>query len=199
MTDVKKEEYSNYRKIFITFILLSFAEGLFYPFLVMFLSERGGIAIMGAGLGISIISESFGSYFAGELSDRYGRKLFLMISLIIGIFAFLAYPLLAIINIDHMIFVVGLIITLIIDGFISGMWSTVEAAYLGDITHKTYRGKMLGTYWGVGGIVFGLAMIGAGYIGIRIDFLTIAIIAAIIYLIAIGLLVQIKDTKIMQK
>ena len=189
----KIEGYSNYKKMFIVCVLTAFADGLFHPFLIAFLFDMGGMALMGSGLGISMIADSFGAYFAGKLSDKYGRKPFLLISLIVSVFVFLAFPLIVIIEINPVIIVSGIIILLIISGLTSGMWDTVEAIYLGDITHIAYRGRMMGTYWGASGIIFGFAMIGAGLLGVHIDFLLIAIVVALIYLVAIALLFKIKD------
>ena len=184
----------SYKKMFLICALTSFVDGLYYPFLIAFLVEIGGTTLMGLGLGLITIADSFGTYFAGKLSDDYGRKPFLLTSLIIGLFVFLSYPLIGMIENNQIFIYTGLILLFIIDGITEGMWGTVEAVYLGDITHITHRGKMLGSYWGVSGIIFGIAMIGAGFLGVYINFLTVAIIAAIIYLVAISLLFQIKDT-----
>jgi MFS family permease len=190
----KKEDYTNYKKMFLICAMIEFADGLFYPFLIAFLFEKGGMPLIGSGFGMMMIAESFGTYFAGKMSDEHGRKPFLIASLIISVFVFLAFLLIAMIEIDRMIAFFVLIIILIVDGITSGMWGTVEAVYLSDITHITQRGKMMGTYWGVGGIIFGMAMIGAGFLGVYINFLTIAIIVACIYLVSIALLFKIKDT-----
>jgi len=190
----KEKSSPSYKKMFLICAMASFVEGLYYPFLIAFLFEIGGTPLTGLGLGIITIAESFGTYFAGKLSDEYGRKPFLLISFIISVFVFLAYPLIGMIEIDKIFIYSGLIVLFIIDGITDGIWGTVEAVYLGDITHIAHRGKMLGSYWGVSGIIFGIAMIGAGFLGMYINFLTVAIIAAIIYLMAISLLFQIKDS-----
>ena len=190
----KEKSSPSYKKMFLICAMASFVEGLYYPFLIAFLFEIGGTPLTGLGLGIITIAESFGTYFAGKLSDEYGRKPFLLISFIISVFVFLAYPLIGMIEIDKIFICSGLIVLFIIDGITDGIWGTVEAVYLGDITHIAHRGKMLGSYWGVSGIIFGIAMIGAGFLGMYINFLTVAIIAAIIYLMAISLLFQIKDS-----
>lgn len=74
-----------------------------------------------------------------------------------------------------------------------GFWNTVEAVYLADITHKTSRGNKMGSYWGIAGIITGGAMLGAGLLGLYIDFLAVSFIVAFIYLSGFLMLFRIKE------
>ena len=53
----------------------------------------------------------------------------------------------------------------------------------------------MGTYWGVGGTIFGAATIMAGFVGLYIDFLSASIAVAVIYLAGIVILLRIKESK----
>ncbi|MCL0042623.1 MFS transporter [Thermodesulfovibrionales bacterium] len=187
-----KGDSSNYKTIFIANVLLSFTEGLYYPFLIVFLYHLGGMPLIGSGLGLILISESIGSYLAGRGADRYGRKPFLLISSIVSVAVFISYPLLPLLETPGLVFVV-LFLIFFVDGIIGGFWNIAEAAYLADITSKATRGSRMGSYWGAGGVVFGVAMIAAGFLGLHIDFLTVALIVAFIYLSGVFLLLSIKE------
>lgn len=185
----------NYKAIFVANSIVSFADGFYYPLLLVFLSEIGGLPLMGLGMGIIIIFDSLGSFIAGELSDIHGRKPYLVASALISPVIYIAYPLLPLLeaaNRDMMLTV--LVIILIIDGVTDGVWDTVEAIYLGDITVKVFRGSRMGTYWGVGGAIFGAATIIAGFVGLHIDFLSASIAVALIYMAGIVILLRIKES-----
>jgi MFS family permease len=191
---ISKKDSANYKTIFIANSILSFADGLYGPFLIGFLHGFGGIPLLGAGLGLILIFNSIGSYFAGKLADKYGRKPFFLVISVLSIAIFIAYPLLPLLQeIDHRIMLFALFLIFVVDGIADGAWGTVEAVYLADITSRVSRGSKMGSYWGVGGIITGAAMIGAGFLGLHIDFLTVAIIVAFIYLSGILILLRIKE------
>ena len=189
-----KDNAGNYKTIFVANGILSFADGLYYPFLIAFLYGLGGIPLLGAGLGLVLIFESLGSYFAGKWADKYGRKLFFLLSSIISIIVFLAYPLLPLIDeTGRSLMFSVLFLTLIINGIVDGFWGIAEAAYLADITSKVSRGRKMGSYWGVSGLITGAAMLGAGFLGLYIDFLTAALIIVLIYSSGFIMLLRIKE------
>jgi len=189
------KDAANYKTIFIANSILSFADGLYYPFLIGFFYHLGEVPLLGAGLGLILIFESIGSYFSGKLADKIGRKPCFLISAALGVAVFISYPLLPFleeaIGRNLMFFILFLII--IIDGMADGFWNTVEAVYLADITHKTSRGNKMGSYWGIAGIITGGAMLGAGLLGLYIDFLAVSFIVAFIYLSGFLMLFRIKE------
>lgn len=192
---LQKNDYKSYKTIFAANAILSFADGLYYPFLIYFFLDIGGMPLMGAGLGIIIIFGSIGSYFVGRLTDIHGRKPYLLVSAVVSLVVYISYPLLPSLGkISYELMFSVLIVILIINGITDGFWSTVEAIYLGDITVKAFRGRRMGTYWGASGIVFGIAMMGAGFIGIHIEFFTVAIVVAFIYLIGISMLFRLEES-----
>jgi len=187
-----KDNPGNYKIIFIANALLSFAAGFYYPFLIVFLYHLGGLPLTGTGLGLILIFTSVGNYFAGRGADKYGRKPFFLISSIVSIAVFISYPLLPLLETSGLMFV-ALFLIFLVDGLTDSFWNIAEAAYLADITSKTSRGSKMGVYWGTGGAIFGAAMIGAGFLGLYIDFLTAAIIVVFIYLSGFLILLRIKE------
>ena len=191
---MSKSNSRNYKIIFTANGILSFADGLYYPFLIGFLYGLGGIPLLGTGLGLALIFESIGSYFAGKLADKYGTKPFFIISSVASITVYIAYPLLPFIDeTGRSLMLSALFLILIIDGISDGFWGTVEAVYLADITSKTTRGSKMGSYWGAGGLITGAAMFGAGFLGLYIDFLTLALIVVSIYFAGVFILFRIKE------
>ncbi|MBT9163185.1 MAG: hypothetical protein DDT24_00089 [Chloroflexi bacterium] len=187
-----KDNPSNYRTIFIANTLLSFADGLYFPFLVAFFYRLGGIPLTGSGLGLILIFESIGGYFAGRGADKYGRKSLFLISSIVSIVVYISYPLLPLLEPPNLRFLVLLLI-LLVDGMANGCWHTVEAVYLADITSETSRGKKVGVYLGAGGAISGVAMLGAGFLGMYINFLTVALMVVFIYSSGFLILLRIKE------
>lgn len=146
----------------------------------------------GVGLGIVTVMDSLGTYFVGMLVDRYGRKPFLVMSAALSVGVYLAYPLSQYLNVPWQYGV--LLLVLMLDGLTDGFWDTIEAVYLGDVTRRAFRGRSMGTYWGLGGVIFGAAMMAAGLLGIHLRFLTVAIGVVVIYLLGIMVLLGIEET-----
>ncbi len=184
----------NYKIMFIANAILSFADGLYYPFLIGFLYNIGNIPLTGAGLGLILIFDSIGSYFAGKWADKYDKKLYFLLSSIVSIIVFIAYPLLPLLErIDHNFMLIVLFALVFIDGITDGAWDTIEAIYLADITSKASRSNKMGFYWGAGGAISGVAMLSAGFLGLHINFLTAALIVVLIYLSGFLMLLRIKE------
>jgi len=195
MNITQSRQDKNYKAILTANAFVSFADGFYYPLLLAFLIDIGDVPLLGLGLGIIIIFDSLSSYVAGKLSDTHGRKPYLLACAIISPAIFIAYPLLPLLGqVSRELMLTALILLLIIDGIADGVWDTVEAIYLGDITVKVFRGSRMGTYWGIGGTIFGAATIIAGFSGLHIDFLTSAIIVSLIYLAGIFMLLRIKES-----
>ena len=67
----------NYRLYLVASIITSFAGGIFGPFYVLFIRQKGGgIESFGIAMGLLLFFQSLMSYFAGKYSDKLGRKPF---------------------------------------------------------------------------------------------------------------------------
>jgi len=181
-----------FQTIYLANILLSLAEGFYYPFLIVFLYEMEGILAAGVGLGIITVMSSLGSYYLGRLVDRYGRKPFLVASAVLGVGIYLAYPLSQYLNTPWQYG--ALVLVLMLDGLTEGFWDIIEVVYLSDVTRRASRGRSMGSYWGVGGVIFGAAMIAAGWVGVHLHFLTVAIGVAVLNLLGIWVLLNLEES-----
>jgi len=52
----------------------------------------------------------------------------------------------------------------------------------------------MGSYWGVGGVIFGAAMIAAGWVGVHLNFLAVAIGVALVNLLGILVLLNLEES-----
>lgn len=162
----------NYRLYLYSNIIMSFAGGIFGPFYVLFIQQKGnGLENFGIAMGLLLIAQSLSAYFIGKYSDAFGRKPFFLAEGYISTITLLLY-----------LFVQQtwqLYLLQIINGLTSGARSTAEISFLGDITEKKSRGRDIGVYSALTGIVAGLALIFGGYVvgifGIEIIFILVGI------------------------
>lgn len=177
---------SNY-KIFLTASsILSFAIGFYSPFFIIFIQKLGGgdIKQFGFSIGLMALAFSVTSYFTGKYSDKFGRKIFLVIggftfSIVIILYTFVET-------------IIQLNILQIVYGAVNALYMTMETSFLGDITEKKTRGLNIGKYRALTGLFEALAIMGGGYLISFIGFKLIFYIAAIFIIIATLLLVQLK-------
>src|SRR3989338_5295527 len=74
------QKLGNYRLFLLSNSSLAFALGLFMPFWIVFLQDFGGsIEQFGFSIGLMMLAQSITSYFVGRYSDKFGRKVFLII------------------------------------------------------------------------------------------------------------------------
>ena len=162
----------NYRLYLAASVITSFAGGIFGPFYILFVRQKGGgIENFGVAMGLLLLFQSLMSYFAGRYSDKFGRKpLFLLEGYLSG-FVVLFY------------LFVGQIWQLyalqIINGLLAGIHGTAEVSFLGDITKFGSRGERVGKFHATTGVVAALAMMASGYLvatmGLRVIFILMAI------------------------
>ena len=113
--------------------------GFVVPFLPIYARELGasgfdlGILVAGFSLSMGLCQP-----FAGSLSDKYGRKTFLMAGLAIFSSCGFAY------TISQS--VMDITIIRFIQGFGAGMVFPVAMAYMADLTPPTYEGRYMGIF-----------------------------------------------------
>ena len=164
-----------------------FGAGIVFPFYIIFINEIGAnFTQFGTAFGIFTISAALVHKYIGNLSDRIGRKIFLLMSNWGMAFLFLLFPIIT------QIWQVYLLQAVL--GIFGAMQKTGEKAIVGDFTDKEKRGSIIGRYHGWIAVFSGFAVILGGYI---IDFLTLSAIFYIgsVVLFVAGLSVlKIKET-----
>jgi len=165
-----------------------FGAGIVFPFYIIFINEIGAnFSQFGMAFGLFTISAALVHKYIGDLSDRIGRKIFLLISNWGMAFLFLLFP---IVTEIWQIYFLQIIL-----GVFGAMQKTGEKAIVGDFTDNEKRGGLIGRYHAWIAVFSGFAVILGGYI---IDFLTLSAIfyAGSIVLFAAGLSnLKIKEKK----
>jgi len=146
-----KDQQHNYRTFLIANTIQALAGGIFIPFFIIFLFEgTGGLDVFGFAMGLMAFAYAVTSYYIGKYSDKMGRKKLLILSgfvlaLVIVLFTFVTS-------------LAGLFLLLALAGIARSVESTLEATYLGDITEKKTRGKNVGKYKAIIGVIAAISM-----------------------------------------
>ena len=161
----------NYKVFLLSHSAMSFALGLFMPFYIIFIHDFGGsIESFGFAIGLMILAQSLTSYYVGRHSDRFGRKGFLIASGFATTIVIIVYTFIT--SLTH------LYLLQIIIGITQAMQMTMKTSLLGDVTQKVSRGKEIGKYYAITGVMAAIAMMGGGYLvselGIKIIFYIVA-------------------------
>src|SRR5271157_5684139 len=148
METIKKR---NLRIFILSSSLFAFAVGLFGPFYYIFINKIGGsIENFGIAVGLVVLSEALVSLFVGKYSDKYGRKLFLILG---GYASAILVFLYTIISSIWQLYLLQ-----IFYGLIISLSTTSETSFLGDITEKETRGTDIGKYNAFVGIAEAIAI-----------------------------------------
>jgi len=179
----------NYKIFLAASSILSFAIGFYSPFFIIFVQKLGGgdVRQFGFSVGLMAFAFSITSYLAGKYSDKFGRKIFLIISGISLSGVIILYTFIKT--------TIQLNILQIVYGIINALYTTMETSFLGDVTEKTSRGLNVGKYRAFTGLFEALAIMGGGYLVGSLGFKSIFYIASGLILIATLILSRIKTEK----
>lgn len=168
---LKKLKLDNFGYLLISSAIGAAVWGVLGPFYVLYLQKLGGgIENFGFAFGLFTIANSVTSYFVGKYSDKFGRKPFLIVtSFAYGIFIF-SYTLVT--------SLMQLFVLQVLFGITDSAWKISETAFLGDITKKKHRGRVLGKYNFVVSMLMGIAMLFSGILVGRMGFEIIFYITA---------------------
>ena len=145
----------NFRYLLISSSMGALVGGIFGPFYVLYLQKLGGgFENFGFAYGLFAIAASIASYVVGKYSDKFGRKPFMILMNF-------AYAI-VIISYTFVTSVAQLFVLQVLFGAIDSAWKISETAFLGDITKKKHRGRVLGKYGMVLGLLSGIAMLFSG-------------------------------------
>lgn len=139
---------------------------LVFPFYIIFIKEIGAnFSQFGIAFGLFTISSALVHKIIGKSSDKFGRKIFLIINSWGMAAIFLLFPL-----VTKIWQVYSLQVIL---GVFGAMQRTSEKALVADFTDGHDRGEKIGTYHGWLAICSGIAVIIGGYIA---DLFTFSIV-----------------------
>jgi MFS family permease len=186
---MKKERLrrKNFKIFILSNSLLALAVGLFGPFYYIFINDFGGsIENFAIAAGLLVLSGALFSLFAGRLSDKIGRKPFLIIG---GFASALVVFLYTIIDSNWQLYILQ-----IFSGIITAGFETAEGAYLGDLTdHSKKRGEEVGKYDAIVGVFEAGAIFIGGIIAGRFGFEIIFYIVSIISLISTFVMMKLRE------
>ncbi len=177
------------KNIFIAISLAIFSSmlgvGIVSPLLPIYAKTLGATGIQ---LGIVFagfsIARTISMPIIGKASDRYGRKLFICIGLLIYAFMSIGYVISK--TIPH------LLLVRFLQGFAAGMILPIATAYIGDIAPKGKEGKYMGLFYSSFFAGFGVGPIIGGTIsdtfGINFAFYLMGSLNLIAFFLALFLL-----------
>ena len=136
--------------------LILFGSSMVFPYYVIFIKEVGAnFTQFGFSYALFAISSAFIHDFAGRLTDRFGRFLFLAISSWGTAFALVFFPAVTAI---YQIYILQIIM-----GVFGAFQKTAEKTLIADITDYNGRGRQIGRYHAWTTLFSGLAIVIAGY------------------------------------
>lgn len=152
---LKLPKLDNFSYLLISSSMGALVGGIFGPFYVLYLQKLGGgFENFGFAYGLFAIAASIASYVVGKYSDKFGRKPFLILTSFAYAIIIVSYTLI--------VSVVQLFVLQVLFGITDSTWKTSETAFLGDITKKKHRGRALGKYLMVIGLLSGITMLFSG-------------------------------------
>jgi MFS family permease len=176
----------NFRYLLISSSMGALMGGIFGPFYVLYLQKiGGGFENFGFAYGLFAIAASITSYVVGKYSDKFGRKPFLILTNF-------AYAII-LVSYTFVTSVMQLFVLQILFGITDSAWGISETAFLGDITKKKQRGRVLGKYDMVLGLLRGIAMLLSGILVSRMGFEIIFYLMAATDLVSVVPLLFIKE------
>lgn len=188
------------RKIFATLFFSLFATitgvGIVVPLLPVYAHSMGASGIyIGLIFGAFSLSRTFFLPYFGRLSDRKGRRPFIVIGLLAYTFASLAF----IFSTD----VTHLIVVRFLQGIASAMIMPVVQAYVGDITPPGSEGYLMGAF--NMSLFFGLSLgpVAGGlindHLSLQAAFVCMGLLSLVGFVLAVWLLPPTRDEAVLQR
>ena len=146
--------------------IVLFGTGIVFPFYIIFINKIGAnFTEFGIAFAIFSLSAALVHKFIGRFSDKFGRRIFLLLNSWGIAVLFLLFPIVS--NIIQVYVLQALL------GIFGAMQKTSEKAIVADLTDGKQRGKEIGVYHGWIAVFSALAVIAGGYL---IDLFTLDII-----------------------
>lgn len=181
-----KSKEVNYKLFLLANIIFSIGLGIFYPFWILYIQKIGGsLESFSIAVGLSIMASAISAYFFGSVSDKSGRKPIFIIS---------GYSLAVIIFLYTFVSNVWQLYVLqIVQGILQTAYIMMESVFLADITQKSTRGKNIGFYNMIIGIITALSVILSGFLISEQYFKGIFYVVSILILISTTIMIKLKE------
>jgi len=171
----------------ITQSIVLFGSGIVFPFYIIFIKQIGAnFTQFGIAYALFALSSALVHKLIGNYSDKFGRKIFLVVNSWGVALLFLLFPIST--NI-YQVYALQAVL-----GIFGAMQKTSEKAMVADFTDGMERGKKIGSYHGWIAIFSAIAVVIGGYL---IDMFTIEIIfyigSIILFLSGIIMLKMVKE------
>jgi len=182
---IKKQ--NNYIKsLLVSQSVTLFGTGLVFPFYILFIKEAGAnFTEFGIAYALFSLSSALVHKLIGQWSDKFGRKVFLLINSFGTAILFLLFPIAS--ELWH-VYVLQIVL-----GVFGAMHKTSEKAIVADFTDGKERGKIIGKYHGWIAIFSALAVIIGSYISDLFKLSVIFYIGSIILFVSGILVIFLKE------
>jgi MFS family permease len=167
---------------------LGIVMGLIGPFYVLYIKDiAGGMDQLGIAYAIMIFTQAIASYYMGRISDRHGRKPFMIISTYLDAVLLFLYT---IISSPTQLFILqaGL-------GVTNAVVGTTRQALLGDLTVTATRGLEIGKYNAIVGLCSAVGIAAGGILAKAYGLKPIFYIASVAVAFSATLLFAVKENK----
>jgi MFS family permease len=162
---------------------------LVFPFYLIFIKEVGAsFTQFGLSYGLFTLSSAIVHKWIGRGTDRWGRKLFLIVSAWGMALVFLLFPMVSDVK--------QLYVLQVFMGILGAMQKTGEKAIVADFTDGQERGRLIGDYHFWSSIFAGVAIILGG---VLIDFFTLEVIfyiGSVIMLVSGFLMLRVEQVSV---
>jgi MFS family permease len=166
--------------------MVLFGTGMVFPFYIIFIKEIGAnFTEFGISYALFALSSAFVHKVIGSYSDKFGRKIFLLMNAWGMAILFLLFPIVT--NI------IQVYILQIILGIFGAMQKTSEKSIVADFTDDKFRGKQIGNYHGWIAIFSALAVGVGGYLTDLFTLEIIFYIGAVILFLSGIVILKIKE------
>ena len=146
--------------------IVLFGTGIVFPFYVIFIKEIGAnFTEFGIAYALFALSSALTHKIIGSYSDKFGRKIFLLLNAWGVAILFLLFPIVT--------SIMQVYLLQIVLGIFGAMQKTSEKSIVADFTDGGMRGRKIGTYHGWIAIFSALAVAVGGYL---IDLFTLEMI-----------------------
>jgi DHA1 family multidrug resistance protein-like MFS transporter len=160
--------------------------GLIGPFFVLHVEKlSGGMEKLGFAFSIMIFVQSFTTYFAGRISDRFGRKPFLFIIAYVDAVILFLYT---VISNEYQLYALQACM-----GLTNGMAGAVSASFLGDLTVREGRGRAVGRFGALVSLCSAVGVSMSGFVAKIYGINVLLCLAAIVVAASTVILVPIRE------